>query len=59
MPQGVTVGGVLGQPQVSLWEPGSASALFPTSLAVTSELGPSEDSDLELVPQGQARPRWF
>ena len=58
-PGGDSVGGVLGQPQVSLREPGSAPALFPTSPAVTSELGPSEDSDLELVPQGQARPRWF
>ena len=51
---------VLGQPQLSLREPGSAPASFPTSPAVTSELGPSEDSELvSLFPKARPGPGVF
>lgn len=51
---------VLGQPQLSPRESGSAPASFPTSLAVTSQLGPSEDSELvSLFPKARPGPGSF
>ena len=48
------------QPQLSPREPGSAPASFPTSPAVTSELGPSEDSELvSLFPKARPGPGSF
>lgn len=48
------------QPQLSPRESGSAPASFPTSLAVTSQLGPSEDSELvSLFPKARPGPGSF